>query len=201
MRHVRRPSTIRSWALLTVILAPFLGCASADYSGSKLYEQARNEANSGNAEAAMATLKKGVSSYPDNPRIRLELARLQIEKGEAHHLQERELMRTYGSLLEADQVTEARASLAEAEAQRAKALPWYTAARDHLDLAIQIEEEPEFVAWSSELATKVAVFFEDWKAAYDHLTEAIELGKPTGERLARWREFQAALRQKVGPDH
>ena len=189
------------WVLLWLSLAPFAGCVSADYSGSKVYEQARNEANSGNAEAAMATLKKGVASYPDNPRIRLELARLQIEKGEVHHMQERELMRTYGSLLEADQVGEARASLKEAEAQRSKALPWYTAARDHLELAITIEEEHEFVAWSSELATKVAVFFEDWKAAYDHLTKAIELGKPTGERLSRWREFQAALRQKVGPDH
>ncbi|MGE0713764.1 MAG: tetratricopeptide repeat protein [Planctomycetota bacterium] len=186
---------------LALALSALAGCATADTSGGAIYEQGIKEAQAGNIDAAIGTLKRGATTYPDNPRIRLELARLQLEKGEPFHLQECNLRRQQADQLESSQPQEAQQSQREANAMRTRALPWYQAARENLEVVISLEEEPEMLAWASELAMKAAVFFEDWRAAYDHLKRAIEKGKPSGQRLSDWRNYQAALREKIGPDY
>jgi tetratricopeptide (TPR) repeat protein len=187
----------RLLVLYLLILATLGGCASTD-SGSKIYEQGLRQAEEGNLDGAIQTLKKGAASYPENARILLELARLQMEKGQPFHLLEREQMRAYSAQLEAGEITPAQEALRAANVARSKAVPWYTAARENLELVVDNEENPERLAWGSMLAMKAAVFFEDWPAAYDHLSRAIDKGHPTGQRLATWRDYQAALKEKVG---
>jgi outer membrane protein assembly factor BamD (BamD/ComL family) len=44
--------------------------------GDSLRRQAQEQVNSGNVNGAIATLRQGVSRYPDDPWMRLDLARL-----------------------------------------------------------------------------------------------------------------------------
>jgi predicted secreted protein len=49
--------------------------------GDSLRRQAQEQANSGNVSGAIATLRQGVSRYPDDAWMRLDLARLLQKSG------------------------------------------------------------------------------------------------------------------------
>lgn len=187
--------------LIPIFLVCWLlgGCAGPS-GGEQLYEQGMDEANAGNVEAAIATLKKGVESYPGNLEMRFALGRLQYEQGEGLHLRELELRRSAAALLENDRREEGAAAQRRASLLHTQAVPHYQACKEQFELVIGDSDDPQQVAWASYLAMRVALFFEEYREAYDHITHAIHEGKPTGKLLTNWRTFQADLKEKsAGP--
>lgn len=180
--------------LLTWLLC---GCVGPG-GGEQIYEQGMDEAKAGNVEAAIVTLKKGVEGHPGNLEMRFALGRLQYEQGEAHHLQELELRRTAGALLETNRREEGVAAQRQANLSHTQAVPHYRACQEQFEFVIAHSDEPRQIAWAASLAMRVSLFFEEWAEAYEHITLAIREGRPTGKLLTNWRTFQANLKEKVG---
>lgn len=184
-----------------VTLAALLlgGCASAeDRPGNDIFAAGLRQAEQGNLEAAIRTLSNGVAQYPDHTRMRFELARLQYETGEAHHLRERAAALAGARFAEQGRREEALANRREANEHRAKATPHYQAARENLRVVVDDESDPHLAAWAYYLLMRTNIFFEDWEAAARDIERAIELGKPTGPQLAQWRQFQQGLKERAG---
>lgn len=176
------------------------GCAGPG-GGQQIYQQGMDEANAGNVEAAIATLKRGVESHSGNLEMRFALGRLQYEQGEAFHLKELDLRRTGGALLESNRRDEGVAAQRQANLAHTQAVPHYRAAQEQFEFVVSHSDEPRQIAWASYLAMRVSLFFEEWREAYEHITLAIQEGKPTGKLLTNWRTFQANLKEKVaGPE-
>lgn len=173
------------------------GCATTSTAGDKEFKKGLAQADEGNVKAAMKTLQAGAKAYPHHLRMRFALARLQYESGEAHHIKEREYRRAVSVYIERRRRKDARNSRRKADALRAKATPFYLAARKNLRFVIANGEGDQRLAWAYQLLSRVDVFFEDWEKAYEDLDRAIDLGKPTGSQLARWKEFQAGIKEKM----
>ncbi|RMG06300.1 MAG: hypothetical protein D6731_26185 [Planctomycetota bacterium] len=181
-----------------VVLALSCGCASAPpKEAAKVYEQAMLQAEEGKTQEAMQTLRKGVERFPAATRLRFELARFQYEAGEAHHLRERAELRKAARFMEQGQRREALTHRRLGNEHRAKALPFYTAARDNLHVVVEQEEDERRAAWAYYLLMRVEVFFENWSAADEAIEQAILLGNPSGALLAQWREFQAGIKEQL----
>ena len=131
--------------------------------------------------------------------MRFELARLEYEKGELFHLQELKANRKSADFRERGKSEEAKSRQREANKQRAKATPYYRRAQKHLESVVDAEDDEQRAGWAFFLLMRIHLFFENWEDAYDTLEQAILLGNPTGPKLAQMREYQAGLRQKVGP--
>lgn len=190
----------RAWPLLLgVLVLGSAGCASSPLAGEKIFKTGLEQAESGNVKEAMKTLEKGVSAHPDHVAMRFELARLQYETGESHHLIERQSMRKAARFLERGKREEALSNRRKANEGRAKATPFYRAAKDNLSIVVEEEDDELRAAWGYYLLMRVEVFFENYEAAHDDIEQAILLGHPTGPLLAQWREYQAGLREKLGP--
>ena len=191
-------SPARLWRCLALLwCALALGCATGDVEGDGVFREGLTKAEAGQVDAALQILQEGAKSYPSHVRMRFELARLQYEKGEAFHLGERRAIRASTRFLTAGKREEAAANRRLATQQRAKALPFYQAARENLHYVTRHESENRREAWALFLLMRVAVFFGDYETAYEHLEHAIKLGKPTGRKLAQWREYQGGLRSKL----
>ncbi len=185
-------------APLLVLLALAPGCALAPPAeADDVFRSGLERAEAGDVEAAMTVLQDGVGRYPSHVRMRFELARLQYESGEVHHQQERKAMLAAAAATEAGRRDQAQSHQQQAGKHRARALPFYQAARDNLHEVIDSEDDEVRVGWAYYLLMRVAVFFEDWAIAHEAMGKAIEHGKPTGSLLAQWREYQAGLREKV----
>lgn len=187
-----RPSVLA--ALLTVALA---GCASVDATSNSLFEKGLREAEAGDVQRAIKTLSQGVTEYPRHTRMRFELARLQYEVGESHHLLERKSLRDAAVFMEQGQREKAMANRRQANEERAQATPFYQAARENLRIVSDRDDDMHRAAWAAFLLMRTDVFFEDWEEAYYHIQRAIELGRPSGPQLAQMREFQAAIKEKM----
>ncbi|MBL4844869.1 MAG: hypothetical protein JKY65_05020 [Planctomycetes bacterium] len=178
------------------------GCAGSS-GGMKIYERGMDEANAGNLEAAVETLRKGVGSFPGNLDMRLGLARLQFERGMVFHERELQLRRTSAALFESDRSAEGTSASRGARAAHRQAEPLFKSCEEQVDVVVRASDDPKTIAWASSLGMRVALFFEDYQGAYDHISRAINEGKPTGQLLTKWRNFQASLREKsvgVGAD-
>ena len=81
----------------------------------------------------------------------------------------------------------------------AGATPYYKAARSNLLIVVDDEPDDQRIAWAYYLLMRCSVFFQDWGDAHEEIEQAIVIGRPTGALLAQWREFQALLREKLGP--
>jgi hypothetical protein len=130
--------------------------------------------------------------------MRFELARLQYETGEAHHIRERQAVRKGARVAEQQRRDEAITHRREANDHRAKATPHMQAARENLKVVTDDESDAHLQAWGFYLLMRVDIFFEDWEAAAKDIERAIERGKPTGPLLAQWREYQTGLRDRAG---
>lgn len=184
--------------LLTGLLCLALAaCASVDATSNSMFEKGLREAEAGDVQRAIKTLSDGVIEYPNHVRMRFELARLQYEVGESHHLLERKGMRDAAVFLEQGQREKAMANRRKANEERAQATPFYQAARENLRIVTDSEEDTARAAWSAFLLMRTDVFFEDWEEAYYNAQRAIELGRPSGPQLAQLREFQAAIKEKM----
>jgi tetratricopeptide (TPR) repeat protein len=187
-------------ALLTLLLCG-PGCATATTAGRDVLLQGVAHAEAGNIEAAIVTLEGGVESYPNNVTMRFALSRLQYEMGEVHHLNERQARRQAEVFMQRGEREAAITNLRVGTEHRARATPYYQSARENLREVIALESDDHKLAWASYLLMKCDVFFEDYEEAYLNLSKAIELGRPTGSQLSQWREYQAALREKVSGGH
>ena len=185
--------------LLAVLILGSTGCASMTPASEKIFKLGLEQAESGNVMQALKTLRKGVVAHSGHVRMRFELARLQYETGESHHLRERQAMRKAARFLERGKREEALSRRRAANESRAKATPYYQAAKENLTIVVDDEAEERRVAWGYYLLMRVDVFFEDYEAAYEDIEQAILLGRPTGPLLAQWREYQAGLRERLGP--
>lgn len=185
--------------LCAVLAGPLLlvGCQATSSGGEKIYKQGVTEAKNGSIEQAMKTLQAGAKKFPDHVQMRFQLARLQYETGEAHHLKERQAMRAGAEFASKSQREEAATNRSEAAKHRSAALPFYQAARKNLRYVVENAKADRDIAWASFVLMRVDVFFEDWEAANEDIERAIELGKPSGIKLAQWKEFQAGLKDKL----
>jgi hypothetical protein len=181
-------------ALLALVLA---ACASVDAESNATFERGLRQAEAGNVQAAIKTLSAGVVEHSGHLRMRFELARLQYEVGESHHLMERKNMRDSAVFLEQGQRDKALAKRRKANEERAKAGPFYQAARENLRIVADSEEDGRRQAWAAFLLMRTDIFFEDWEEAYYNVQRAIELGRPSGPQLAQMREFQAGIKEKM----
>lgn len=199
MKPHKRVSTLQRLArvLLLLCCGLALGCATGEEEGDGVFRDGLAKAEAGQVDAALQILQDGAKSYPSHLRMRFELARLQYEKGEAFHLNERRAVRASTLFQRRGKREEAAANRRLANQQRAKAVPFYQAARENLEYVAGKASEDHRTAWAHFLLMRVAVFFEDYETAYEQLERAIELGKPTGPKLAQWREYQAGLKTKL----
>lgn len=195
----RSRAGIRRTARLVLVAALLTGCASVeDQEGNDVFAAGLKQAEQGNVDAAIRTLSNGVSQYPDHTRMRFELARLQYETGEAHHLRERQAVRAGARFAEQGRREEALANRREANEHRAKATPHYQAARENLRVVVDDESDEHLAGWAYYVLMRTDIFFEDWETAAQDIQRAIELGKPTGPLLAQWREYQQGLKERAG---
>lgn len=195
MTRIPTPS-LRSGLLALAALA-LMGCASSGTAGNDVFEKGLREAEAGRVEAAIKTLSDGVKSHPGHWRMRFELGRLQYESGEAFHLDERRALRQSEEFLLQGEREKARANRRRASDLRAKATPYYQAARENLRIVVTEVEDEHKVAWASYILMRVDIFFEDWERAQEDIRRAIELGKPTGPQLRQFREYEAGIRDKL----
>ncbi len=184
-----------AFLLLALLLGP--GCLLAPpEEANGVFRVGLEQAEAGDTEAAIKTLQDGVSQYPTHLRMRFELARLQFDSGELHHAKERAAMLRAAASEEKGSLDEAKAQRSEAGKHRARALPFYQAARENLLYVTDHEDDDAQLGWAFYLLSRTLIFFEDWVGAHDALDRAIEHGKPPSSKLARWREYQAGLREK-----
>ena len=192
----------RASRLLPLLLAltPLFGAGCASTSaGNDVFEAGLKKAEAGDVNGAIETLTQGAQEYPGHVPMRFELARLQYEVGESYHVKERKAIRDAARFLEQpDGREEALANQRKANELRAKATPYYQAARDNLDYVRDREGDDHRAGWANLLLMRVNLFFADYEAAAEDMQRAIELMKPTGPQLAQWREFQAGIREKIG---
>ncbi|MBX3468978.1 MAG: hypothetical protein KF878_19070 [Planctomycetes bacterium] len=196
------PRAAAKVALLTPLLGALLiagGCASSgDPAGNEVFAQGIKQAEQGNVDQAIRTLSGGVGQYPGHTRMRFELARLQYEVGEAHHVRERQAVRASARMAEQGRRDDALSHRREANEHRAKATPHYQAARENLRVVVDDTSDQHLAGWGYYLLMRTDIFFEDWQAAARDIERAIELGKPTGPLLAQWKEYEQGLRDRAG---
>ena len=185
--------------LFAAALLGAAGCAFAPpEEADEVFRAGIEQAKSGAVDRALKTLRDGVAAYPGHTRMRFELARLQYETGEPHHVLERQAIQDAVALAERGDRERSGAHRRQAETHRGRALPHYRAARENLRVVVDAERDAERLAWANFLLLRVAVFFEDWEEALEASEEAIEQGRLSGARLAQWREYQSGLRDKLG---
>lgn len=189
---------LRRTAAIALTLAVLGGCASTDGAGNDSFKAALEQAEKGNVDQAIKMLTAGVAQFPDHTRMRFELARLQYETGEAHHIRERQAMRASARFAEQGRRDEALAQRRQGNEHRAKATPHYQAARENLRVCVDDESDGHLCGWAYYLLMRTDVFFEDWENALHDIERAIEMGKPTGPLLAQWREYQQGLKDRAG---
>lgn len=184
-----------AFLLLALALGP--GCLMAPpEEADGVFRVGLEQAEAGDTEAAIKTLQGGVSQYPTHLRMRFELARLQFDSGELHHGKERAAMLRAATSQEQGRAEEAKTQRSEAGKHRARALPFYQAARENLGFVTEYEDDDVQLGWAYYLLARTLIFFEDWHGAHDALERAIKHGKPSSTKLSQWREFQAGLREK-----
>ncbi|MCA8923251.1 MAG: hypothetical protein KDD82_15655 [Planctomycetes bacterium] len=195
MTHVRKYT--RALGLVGALVVGLgCGCSSVDPAANEVYERGLGQAEEGNILAAVKTLSEGSEQYSGHMPMRFALGRLQFELGEAEHVRERQARRTAKRLIAAGQRKEALAAAREANSLRQKALPYYERARENLTTVADRGDSDRQRGWAYYVLIRVHVFFEDWEAANYAIDQAINLRKPPGALYAKWREFQAQIREE-----
>lgn len=178
-------------------LALSTGCASSS-GGDEVFTAGLKKAEAGDVNGAIETLTAGAQEHPGHLPMRFELARLQYEVGESFHQKERRALLASERLREQpDGREQAQANARKASELRAKATPYYQAARENLRYVADEEDDEHRAGWAFLLQMRVSLFFADYEQAAQDLQRAIELMKPTGPQLAQWREFLAGIKEKV----
>ncbi len=191
--------------LLSVLLLSgsglsFLGCSTSEEvqdERAQAIAPAMRQAEAGDIDGAIRSLRGVVEGDASNLRARFELARLQYEVGEASHFKERRATRAAATFAEQDRDEEETANRREATEHHARAQPFYTAARDNLRLVVESEPDHHRIAWAYYLLMRCDLFFEEWESALDNIRAAIRHGKPTGPLLAQWKDFEQGLMARV----
>ena len=110
MRFLRRAA-----ATAVIAVSMVAGCATTqDPAGNAAFKAALDQAERGNVDQAIKLLTSGVSQFPDHTRMRFELARLQYETGEGHHIRECSSKRASARLAEQGRRDEALAQRRQA---------------------------------------------------------------------------------------
>lgn len=182
-------------ALLTVSL---VGCSSNKPSpeSEDTYRKGLSVANSDTA-GAIKIFEDGLQADPRHHRMRFALARLQYDTGETQWIAERDASAAARRLDEDHKSSDAGKAKHEAQDRHQKALPFMRAARENLNVVIENDTDQPRRAWAYELVMKCDVFFDEFDKAAEHLQKAIDLGRPTGARLASMQEFLASLKKEA----
>ncbi len=186
-----------SWSGLS-----FVGCGSADElpeqdEDAQAIAPALRQAEAGDIDGAIRSLRGVVDGDGDNLRARFELARLQYEVGESSHFKERRAARAAAAFAEQDRREEEQANRREATEHHARATPFYTAARENLRVVVDAEPDHHRIAWAYYLLMRCELFFEEWESALENIRSAIRHGRPTGPLLAQWKDFEQGLMSRV----
>jgi tetratricopeptide (TPR) repeat protein len=185
--------TFFALALLTVSL----GCASQSTPESEdAYRRGLSVANSDTA-GAIKIFEDGLAADPKHHRMRFALARLQYDTGENQWLAERDAAQVAKRLEDDRKTADAAKARKEEQDRHQKALPFLRAARENLIVVIDNDTDQSRRAWAYLLCAKCDVFFEEFDKAADHLQKAIDLGRPTGAKLAQMQEFLASLKKEA----
>lgn len=186
-----------SWSGLSVV-----GCGSADEvpeadENAMAIAPAMRQAEAGDIDGAIRSLRGVVEGDGGNLRARFELARLQYEVGEASHFKERRAARAAAAFAEQDRREEEQANRREANEHHTRATPFYSAARDNLRIVVDSEPDHHRIAWAYYLLMRCELFFEQYEQALEDIRAAIRHGRPTGPLLAQWKDFEQGLMSRV----
>ena len=186
-----------SWSGLSIV-----GCGSSEELPEETDEgraiaPALRQAEAGDIDGAIRSLRGVVEGDGNNLRARFELARLQYEVGEASHFKERRAARAAAAFAEQDRREEEQANRREATEHHARATPFYSAARDNLRIVVDAEPDHHRIAWGYYLLMRCDLFFEEWESALENIRSAIRHGRPTGPLLAQWKDFEQGLMSRV----
>lgn len=186
-----------SWSGLSIV-----GCGSSEEQPEETDEgraiaPALRQAEAGDIDGAIRSLRGVVDGDSSNLRARFELARLQYEVGEASHFKERRAARAAAAFAEQDRREEEQANRREANEHRARATPFYSAARDNLNIVVDGESDHHRKAWACYLLMRCALFFEEYESALTNIRAAIRLGQPTGPLLAQWKDLEQGIKVRV----
>ena len=170
------------------------GCASSQPAeAEEIYKDGQSKAQT-DSQGAIKAYEAGLVNYPNHTRMRFALAQLQYEQGEVQHLEQLRLKAAARRFEDEGKTSDSQKTLRDAEDRKTKALPFYRAARDNFQIVAEHDSADLRRAWAYQLLVKCDVFFEDYEAAADHMDKAIDLGKPTGQKLAQYKEFQGSLK-------
>jgi tetratricopeptide (TPR) repeat protein len=183
----------------------FVGCNGAEETPEEeaakdpeeQLDGAKKAADGGNTDQAIRNLSNAVRANPGDMKLRFELARLQYEVGELEHQKERRAFRAAAVFKEQGRRDEAAANQRESNDHRARATPYYQAARDNLRVVVDEEDDDHRAAWASYLLMRCEVFFAEWEEALVAIQRAIERGRPTGQQLQQYRDFEAGIKERV----
>jgi hypothetical protein len=179
------------------LIAVSVGCASKPTPESEdAYRRGLSVANSDTA-GAMKIFEEGLAGDPKHYRMRFALARLQYDTGETQWLAERDASQAARRAEDDRKAAEVTKAQRESGDRHQKALPFMRAARENLTVVIDNDLDQARRAWAYLLCAKCDVFFDDYDKASDHLQKAIDLGRPTGAKLAQMQEFLASLKKEA----
>jgi hypothetical protein len=179
------------------LIALAAGCASPPSAESEdTYRKALSMANS-DTPGAIKLCEDGLQAEPKHHKMRFLLARLQYDTGETQWLAERDAATAARRFEEEKRPPEVAKATKEAQDRHQRALPFVRAARENLLIVIENDTEQARRAWAYEICMKCDVFFEEYDKASQHLQKAIDLGRPTGPRLAQMNEFLASLKKEA----
>lgn len=184
------------FALALIALAA--GCVSSPPSAESedTYKKALSVANS-DTPGAIKLCEDGLQQDAKHHRMRFLLARLQYDTGETQWLAERDAAGAGRRFEEEKRAPEVAKATKEAQDRHQRALPFIRAARENLLIVIENDTEQARRAWAYEICMKCDIFFEEYDKASLHLQKAIDLGRPTGPRLAQMNEFLASLKKEA----
>ncbi len=179
------------------LLAVSLGCASAPTPESEdAYRRGLSVANSDTA-GAIKIFEDGLQGDPKHHRMRFALARLQYDTGETQWLAERDAAQVARRLEDDRKTADAAKAHREGQDRHQKAVPFIRAARENLTVVIDNDTDTSRRAWAYLIVSKCDIFFDEFDKAADHLQKAIDLGRPTGAKLAAMKDFLATLKKEA----
>jgi tetratricopeptide (TPR) repeat protein len=186
-------------ALAALLLALAAGCGSsqAQSDADDVYRQGVAK-SSGDTLGAMKIFEDGLTNYPNHTRMRFALARLQYDTGEVQHLEERRANAAARHAEQDGHASDVQKLEHEAQDHHAKALPYYRACRENLKLVVANDGDSARKAWAYELLMRCDIFFEDYNQAATDLEKAIDIGKPTGQKLVEYQGFMKELKDQQG---
>lgn len=181
-------------ASLFLAALPFLGtgCASGR-AGDEYFAQGTKSWELGKDDEAIKAYSRGLRKDGDHEQMRLNLARIYYERGEAPYMQNRRLLKQVDAAEDRKDMKASSMLKIQADAQHKQAEIHYRACNEQLDELLAKAEKPKVVAHAAYLRFRTAMFFEDWKVARTSLRQAIDKGRLEGTRKAKYESFLKRL--------